>query len=37
MNNSDQAQIIHGKGKHICININIEEYYNQIIDVEVLF
>ena len=34
MNNSYQAQIIHGKGKHICINENIEENYNQILDVE---
>ena len=34
MNNSNQVQIIHGKGEHICINKNREENKNQIHDVE---
>ena len=34
MNNLDQVQSIHGKGGNICININREENYNQILDVE---
>ena len=37
MNNSYQEQIIHGKGKHICINRNREEKYNQSLVVEGFF
>ena len=37
MNNSYQAQIIQGKGKHICINRNREENCNQILDVKSFF
>ena len=34
MNNSHQTQIIPRKWKHICINRNREEKYNQSLDVE---
>ena len=37
MNNSHKTQIIPGKWKHICINRNREENYNQSLDVEGFF
>ena len=37
MNKSHQTQIIHRKGKDICINRNREENYNQSLHVEALF